>query len=387
MKFFYLLLLFSIVRFNLSAQTEQIGMQFIHENFKEALAKAKAEDKIIFVDCYTTWCGPCKMMAKLTFTDSAVADFYNKNFVNLKLDMEQGDGPAVMQKNGITAFPTLLFLNSEGESVHKAVGFLQPEEFLDLGNKALDSNEGLSAWTKRYENGERQPAFLKEYALKLQEALDLRRQAVAVKYFKTQPDKWRSPENLDFIYRFTESATDTFFYTLAHNRKVFENPFAPADVQLKIKNLADERLFNNQNLPSLEEADTLIALSQPKDIARSSKFYRLTYYRMKGDRENYAIAAIQYFKKYNDNADELALTAFTFNEQIENKKQLTEAVKWAKRAVKLEKSVSNQMILVHLYQKLGKEKKAIAAAKEAIAIGKKTGDNFSEAEIVLKTEK
>ncbi len=389
MKPFYAIPICIFFQITLFAQTDSstaAGIQFIHENYKEALAKAKAEDKIIFVDCFTTWCGPCKMMSKLVFTDSSVAEFYNKNFVNLKLDMEAGEGPSVQQKNGITAFPTLLFLNSAGESVHKAVGFQDVERFLDLGSQAMKADEGLSAWTKRYDTGERQSNFLKEYALKLQEALDLRRQSIAVQYFKTQPDIWCNPDNLDFIYRFAESATDTFFYTLAHNRKVFENRLPPADIQLKIKNLVDERLYNNQNLPELTEADTLIALSQPKDVNRTSKFYRLIYYRMKGDRGNYALSAIKYFNIYKDNADELALAAITFNEQIEDKKQLNEALKWAKRAVKLDRTVSNQMILVHLYQKIGKERKAKSAAKDAIDIGKKTSTDFSEAESILKKD-
>lgn len=387
MKYFYLIIISAVLQTGLSAQTESIGIQFIHDNLKEAIAKAKAENKIIFVDCFTTWCGPCKMMAKLTFTDSSVAAFYNSKFVNLKLDMEAGDGPILQKKQGIMAFPTLLFLNGDGEAVHKAIGFQDAEQFLDIGIRALNANDGLSAWTKRYENGERESDFLKTYALKLQEVADLRRQTVAVNYFQTQTAKAYTPEILDFIYNFAESATDTFFYTIAHNRKVFQTRFTAAEIQQKIKTLADERLYNNQNLPTLTEADTLIALSKSENFARTALFYRLTFYRMKGDRINYASSAVQYFKKYNDRADELAEAAFTFNEQIEDKKQLNTALKWAKRSVQLEKNLINEMNVVHLYKKLGKNKKVVAAAKEAVKIGKKTGEDYSEASEFLIPEK
>ena len=387
MKYFYFIIAFVLLQTSLSAQTESVGIQFIHDNMKEAIAKAKAENKIIFIDCFTTWCGPCKMMSKLTFTDPAVAAYYNSKFVNLKLDMEAGDGPILQKKQGITAFPTLLFLNGDGEAVHKAIGFQDAEQFLDIGNKAFNANDGLSAWTKRYENGDRGSDFLKTYALKLQEVADLRSQTVAVNYFQTQSDKAFTPENLDFIYSFAESAADTFFYTIAHNRKIFETRFTPAEIQQKVKTIADEKLYNNQNLPTLTEADTLIVLSKPENFTRTALFYRLTYYRMKGDRINYATSAVHYFKKYNDRADELSEAAFTFNEQIEDKKQLKTALKWAKRSAKLQKSVSNEMNVVHLYNKLGKNKKAGNAAKEAIEIGKKTGEDASEASEFLMKEK
>lgn len=115
-------------------QGDQI--QFFEGTFEEALAEATKEKKLIFMDAYTTWCGPCKWMAKNTFTDAAVADFYNNNFINVKMDMERGEGPGLARKYGVMAYPTLLFINPEGEVAHKKMGALQPGAFLDLGQKA-----------------------------------------------------------------------------------------------------------------------------------------------------------------------------------------------------------------------------------------------------------
>ena len=58
---------------------EEIGL-------KEALEKAKKENKLVFIDAYTAWCQPCVMMGKNVFTLDKVADFYNRNFINLKID-------------------------------------------------------------------------------------------------------------------------------------------------------------------------------------------------------------------------------------------------------------------------------------------------------------
>lgn len=100
------------------------------------LEKARKENKMIFFDAYATWCGPCKMMDSMTYKDKAVADYYNANFINVKYDMEKGQGPALGQNFGVTAYPSLLFVSKKGSLVHKGVGFNEPKAFLGLGNEA-----------------------------------------------------------------------------------------------------------------------------------------------------------------------------------------------------------------------------------------------------------
>ncbi len=65
----------SLFLFHLPAFLGAQGIQFEHITFAEGLAKAKAENKLIFVDAFTTWCGPCKMLTSKTFPDSAVGTF------------------------------------------------------------------------------------------------------------------------------------------------------------------------------------------------------------------------------------------------------------------------------------------------------------------------
>ena len=109
------------------------GITFIHENVSEALNKAKTENKLVFVDAYTTWCGPCKMMVKNTFPDADVASLFNTKFVNLKMDMEKGDGVDMAKRYEIAAYPTLLFLDGEGQLIHKAIGYHDVSQILEFG--------------------------------------------------------------------------------------------------------------------------------------------------------------------------------------------------------------------------------------------------------------
>jgi thiol-disulfide isomerase/thioredoxin len=104
------------------------------------LEKAKKENKMIFLDGYATWCGPCKKMDKDTYTDPKVAEFYNANFINVRYDMEKGEGKMIAEKYDVQAYPNLLFLNNDGVMVHKGVGFMEPGEFKELGTSAKSPN-------------------------------------------------------------------------------------------------------------------------------------------------------------------------------------------------------------------------------------------------------
>ncbi len=102
------------------------------------LEKAKKENKIIFLDAYATWCGPCKQMDAETYTNQAVADFYNANFINVKYDMEKGEGAMLADRYYVSAYPNLVFINPEGVMLHKGVGFLAADEFLALAKTATN---------------------------------------------------------------------------------------------------------------------------------------------------------------------------------------------------------------------------------------------------------
>jgi thiol:disulfide interchange protein len=106
------------------------GINFQSISFQEALKKAKKEKKLIFVDAYAVWCGPCKWMEANTFREKEVGDAFNKKFVNLKIDMEKGEGPELARKYNVRAYPTLLLIDGDGQVVKRIVGLQKKEKLL-----------------------------------------------------------------------------------------------------------------------------------------------------------------------------------------------------------------------------------------------------------------
>jgi len=95
----------------------------------EALQKAQSEEKLVMVDVYTTWCGPCKLMDRTTFKDQKVKDLLSEHFVAVKIDAEKGDGVAIARKYKVLGYPCMLILNSKGEVQDKSMGFLPARAF------------------------------------------------------------------------------------------------------------------------------------------------------------------------------------------------------------------------------------------------------------------
>jgi thioredoxin 1 len=116
-----------------SSQQSNTGIQFFEGTFDAAKAKAKAEGKKIFMDAYASWCGPCKMMQKNTFPDPLVGKLFNEKYVSVAYDMEVGEGLKLSQKYPVEAYPTLFFMDADGNILKQELGYRDPAELIQLG--------------------------------------------------------------------------------------------------------------------------------------------------------------------------------------------------------------------------------------------------------------
>ena len=115
------------------------GINFEEGTWSEVVAKAKAQNKPIFVDLYATWCGPCKIMAKDVFTDKSVGDKYNAAFVSYKTDAEKGEGITLAKKFNIKGYPTFIYIDPANEKeIYRVMGSMSPDKFIQEADKALE---------------------------------------------------------------------------------------------------------------------------------------------------------------------------------------------------------------------------------------------------------
>ena len=173
-------MVFFLSLFMAGTEAQELGICFERDTmWKKVLKKAKQERKLVFVDCYTSWCIPCKKMAMEVFVLDSVGSYFNKHFVSVKYDIEKDSvGAALKRRFAITAVPTLLFIEpASANMVHKSVGGLSANQLLDVAEQAIDPEHNLQALKKRYAQGEQGKEFMNELLITLLFAGDKAMQA------------------------------------------------------------------------------------------------------------------------------------------------------------------------------------------------------------------
>lgn len=208
MKLQSIILAFLLI--GLASNVQAQGIEFETGDWASVLAKAKKENKMIFVDAYTTWCGPCKWMAKNAFVDEAVGEQMNAQFIAYKLDMEKGEGIAFAKEHQVNVFPTLLYFSAAGDLIHKSVGAKDAQELLALNVEAADPSKQMATLRKKYEAGADSKEFLAIYIQSLVDAYEMEAVKEPLqKYWNvmTQEEKLH-PEVLDLVYQVTGEFSD-----------------------------------------------------------------------------------------------------------------------------------------------------------------------------------
>lgn len=144
------------------------GMEFFHGSFEDALSIAGEQEKLVFVDVYTIWCGPCVVMQETVFPLPEVGEFFNERFVNYKLDAEneEQNGPELAVRYDIGVYPTYLILDHEGNELNRASSALPSEQFISLVSRMLgESKSKFDEIQARFDAGERSTEFMREYLL------------------------------------------------------------------------------------------------------------------------------------------------------------------------------------------------------------------------------
>ena len=210
------LLFFLLGIFTLSVSAQGIVFEQ-NKDLNTALSKAKAENKLVFIDAYAEWCGPCKVMARDIFPLKEVGDFFNVHFVNLKLDMEAKENLEIAKKYEVKAYPSYLFLNANGELVHKGLGSMPADKFIEVAKVAADSENNFSALSNKIKNGDRSFTTIKKYLE--QNPYDNSNGALVDSYFQTLSEhQIYTEENWEMFNQFVNDIESESFRYFIENR-------------------------------------------------------------------------------------------------------------------------------------------------------------------------
>ncbi len=210
--------------FIISLSVNSAEINFLENpTWSTVLEKAKKEKKMIFLDGYATWCGPCKKMDAETYKDQAVADYYNTNFINVKFDMEKGEGLTLAERYKVQAYPNLMFIDGEGTILHKGVGYLEAADFVNLGKDA--KNPSAQYFTLKSKALELDNASFTKFAERAVAFEDEDADQIFADYLKKQADILANDDLLSIVMEYISVLPDekSLTYLKANQAKVIKS--------------------------------------------------------------------------------------------------------------------------------------------------------------------
>lgn len=356
----------------ISENINATGIEFIHDKkFQEVLDMAKAQNKLVFMDCYTSWCGPCKRLAATVFPDSAVGMFFNSAFVNAKFDMEKDDGITIANKYGIRAYPTLLWLDGDGNVKHKIVGGLDAPGLIENGRKATDPNPGiLAGYRKQYSDGNRDINFLHNYVDALYNAGDKYADFFKEYLDKLTPAEMSDPKHTKTIFNLTNDLKSPGMAYLVKNRDYYQHLMGEQIFNNKINLIAAKaasEAVSADDKALYEGALQLLKTNKAPDHVQQSLKLSMDYFYHMNDWDNYDKNATQYVKKYaSKNAKELNDIAWNYFTVIHKPDMLERAAKWAYMAINIDNKYTYNLTYAWILYNLENYKEASLACDYAI---------------------
>lgn len=289
------IILFSCFLLSKSQNTE---IRF-EQSFPEAFLKAKKESKLLFVDYYTVWCGPCKELDRTTFKSKAVVDFFNRNFVSVKVDYEDTAWKKVSTDYPTFCFPTLLFIDTNGKVEHRLVGYIDSSALLAEAKKAIKRENTFSAFNEKVN-------FIKDWYNKTKQidvdtlavVIDqLRNYCISDSVLKNIYFSRVKPEQLHYEnhWKLLKSNLDIdhpFFQYITENKFAFTKYYDSLEVEALIDEILlfglykwIERAKNEEDLELLIKKLKIIKPASYNDSGVI--WFKLYYYEQKKDWESY----------------------------------------------------------------------------------------------------
>jgi thioredoxin-related protein len=303
-------------------------------NWPAIQAKAKKEHKFIFVDCYTTWCGPCKYMAKNIFPLKEAGDAVNQNFicVTVQLDSSKNDSDTtkgwyadahmIAMKYNVNAYPTYLFFNPKGKLVHRAVGATRDAgQFISYTKDALNPDRQYYLIMDKYRKGNRDTTLLESLCQQAKANGDvLLADSVLKDWFGAVKDPF-TKDRLDLIAQITKKSGDPGFDLFYHNAAKIDRIEKPDFAETVVMNIIIQQnqtimgLFKDSTaVPDWDQISQEITTQYNADYAfRIVTWVKVPYYKMKKEYDIYGSSLVSYLKEFGDHLEGAQLNNYAWD--------------------------------------------------------------------------
>jgi thiol-disulfide isomerase/thioredoxin len=333
------------------------GIEFFHGSFEEAKIEAKAQGKLIFMDAYAVWCGPCKMMTNTVFPQQEVGDFFNANFINLKVDMEKGEGVDLRRQYGVSAYPTLLLIDAQGEVVQQIKGAKSAESLISWAKTAeMPNTELRDKMQAKYNEGDRSPSLMMSL-IKVKAAYNEDAKSLFTEYLSNLSEEQKlEKENTSFIFDQTNDIYSpglSFFkdydqYLIdLKGKEVYQSKLmglAKHSVQIAIK---------ENNVALLNEAIAFMKNYKIESANQVGSEMKLDFYANQNDWNNYDKEVTKYLSKYKKGDDKAYReVAWNYYMKINDESKLKKAEKWMQNSIKINNNYENNLTQAYLLYKL-----------------------------------
>jgi hypothetical protein len=356
------------------------GIRFVTSNLDSLLKESGKTGKLVFVDGYTSWCGPCKWMAKNVFTNDTVAAFYNEKFHNLKLNMEKGEGPRVSERYNVTGYPTWLFLDANGEVVHRGIGSMPAQDFIHkLGEVALDPKRNLRGLEKAYKSGERGLGLMKEY-LSLLASAGLPTAEVFQVYMAAKAESELSSPNMwPMITGFLDNPdTREFRYLVRHADELSKQHTADS-VNLLIYSISanyfQSLIQQDSTGKAFQAGISKLTELKHQELEKAKGWAGICMSMRQGQLQDVLTKGDAFFTGVGqDFAMQQNQAAWWAFETGAKGKELETIDRWMERCLALDHSAANIDTRANIWFKQGKKAEAIALEEKAIELAKQNGE-------------
>jgi len=231
-------------------------IDFKQGSVSDILAMAKAQNKIVMVDVMTDWCKWCIELDNKVYAKAEVYEFANTNQINYKIDAEKGEGPDFAKKYKIEGYPSVLFLDGDGNEIDRIYGYVPVKEFKEM---IVDYNKGINTFGYLKDEVAKNPDNV-EASLKLSDK------------YAMYGDKDKAKELLNNIIDIDPSNA---------KGKTDDAKFRLAVFSEKEQKIKDIQAFIKENPGSDQLKDAYIAVSEAyyydmDDVPNSEKWFKET---------------------------------------------------------------------------------------------------------------